>query len=114
MRRRNEDERRGASPRVESAGIRALGSTVFVVLMALGRTASVRLQKRSNAWDWDALVDYSQVEPEEASGRRARTVSRQRFSAWFWHLIRSREILRITSALLALGIFPSSLRPSLL
>ena len=43
----------------------------------------VRLQKRSNAWDWDALVGYSQVDPEEASGRRARTLSHQRCSARF-------------------------------
>jgi hypothetical protein len=73
--RRNEDERRGASPSVESAGIRALGSTVFVVLMALGGTASVCFEERRRAGDWDALEGYSQVEPEEAPGRRARIVS---------------------------------------
>jgi len=97
MRRRYEDERRGASPSVESAGIRALGSTVFVVLMALGGTASVRFQECSRAGDWDALEHDSQVEPEEASGRRARTASHQRFSAWFWHAIHSREILQVAS-----------------
>ena len=41
----------------------------------------VCLQRRSNARDWDAPEGYSQVEPEEASGRRARTVSRQRSRA---------------------------------
>jgi hypothetical protein len=66
MRRRNEGKRRGASPRVESAGIRALGSTVFTVPMALGETASVCLQERSRAGDWNALEGYSHVEPEEA------------------------------------------------
>jgi hypothetical protein len=65
--------------------------------MALGGTACVRLEERSNARDWDAFEGYSQVEPEEALGRRARTVSRQRLSAWFWHAIHSREILRVTS-----------------
>ena len=39
------------------------------------------------------LSTYSQVEAEEASGRRARTTSHQRFSASFWHAIHSREIL---------------------
>ena len=97
MRRRNEGKRRGASPSVESAGIRALGSTVFVVLMALAGTA-ICFEKRSNARDWDALEGYSQVEPEEALGRRARTVSHQSFSAWFRHEIHSREILRITTS----------------
>jgi hypothetical protein len=63
MRQRNEDQRRGASPRVESAGIRALGSKLFIVLLALGGTASVCLQERSNARDWDAFEGYSQVEP---------------------------------------------------
>ncbi len=57
----------------------------------------VCLQERSRAGDWDALEGYSQVEPEEALGRRARTVSRQRLFAWFWHAIHSREILRVTS-----------------
>jgi hypothetical protein len=33
------------------------------------------------------------LNPEETSGRRARTASHQRFSAWFWHAIHSREIL---------------------
>lgn len=68
MRRRNEDERRGASPRVESTGIGALGSTVFDVPMALGETASVCVQERCRARDWDALEYDSQAEPEEASG----------------------------------------------
>ena len=36
MRRRNEDERRGVSPPCEPAGIRALGSKVLIVRMALG------------------------------------------------------------------------------
>jgi hypothetical protein len=69
-----------------------MGSKVFVVRMALGGTA-VCLEERSNARGWDALEGYSQVEPEEALGRRARTVSRQRLSAWFRHAIHSREIL---------------------
>jgi hypothetical protein len=68
MRRRNEDERRGASPRVESAGNRALGSTVFVVPMALGETAPVGLEERCRARDWDALEHGSQAEFEEALG----------------------------------------------
>jgi hypothetical protein len=71
-----------------------LGSKLFIVPLALGGMAPVCLQERSNARDWDALEGYSQVEPEEAPGRRARTVSRQRFSAWFWHAIRSAKILR--------------------
>jgi hypothetical protein len=33
-------------------------------------------EERSNARDWDALEGDSQVEPEEAPGRRARTASR--------------------------------------
>jgi hypothetical protein len=56
-----------ASPRSEPAGIRALGGTVSVVLMALGGTASVCLQKRSRAGDWDALEHDSQVEPQETA-----------------------------------------------
>jgi hypothetical protein len=44
--------------------------------------------------NWDALEHYSQVEPEETSGRRARTASRQS-SAWFRHAIHSREILPV-------------------
>ena len=52
------------------------------VLVALGGTAPLCVQERSNARDRDALEDYSQVEPDDASGRRARTVSHQRFSAW--------------------------------
>jgi hypothetical protein len=88
----DEDERRGASPRVESAGNRALGSKVFVVCVALAGT-DVCLQECSTARDWDALEHHSQVEPEEASGRGAGTASHQRFSAWFWHAILSREIL---------------------
>ena len=67
MRRRNEDKRRGTSLGVESAGIGALGSTVLIMRMALGRTA-VCLEECSSARDWDALEGYSQVEPEEASG----------------------------------------------
>ena len=78
---------------VEPAGIRALGSTVFVVLMALGGTASVRLQRRGRAGDWDALEHVSQVEPEEASGRGALTASYQSFSASFRHEIHPRKIL---------------------
>jgi hypothetical protein len=60
---------------------------------ALGGTATVRLQRCGRAGDWDALEHVSQVEPEEASCRRARTTSHQRFSASFWHEIHSREIL---------------------
>jgi len=89
---RNEGKRRGASPRVESAGNRALGSKVFVVRMALAGT-DVCLQERSRAGDWDALEHDSQVDPEKASGRRARIASHQRFSAWFWHAILPRKIL---------------------
>jgi hypothetical protein len=44
-----------ASPRCEPAGIRALGSKMFIVPLALGGMASVCPQERSNAWDWDAL-----------------------------------------------------------
>ena len=66
---------------------------VFVMLMVLGGTATVRLQRCGRAGDWDALEHDSQVEPDEASGRRARTASHQSFSAWFWRAILSREIL---------------------
>jgi hypothetical protein len=50
----SEDERCGASPRVESAGNRALGSKVFVVCVALAGT-DVCLQECSRVGDWDAF-----------------------------------------------------------
>ncbi len=53
----------------------------FVVLMALGGTATVRLQRCGRAGDWDALEHVPQVEPEEASGRGALPASYQSFSA---------------------------------
>ena len=59
---RNEGKRRGASPRCEPAGIRALGSKVFIVRMALGGTA-VCLEERSNARDWDAPEGYYKLNP---------------------------------------------------